>query len=264
VHLTRRSLAATFVVGVLLAAAGFATWLGISQSPTAPSGLARFIADSQAEGTVDFVMTLRMKGFGTTLQRVRGEIDFADGDGREISETLTPDALPQYTETVVVHGAAYERPAVDRSDGPHFEGAWQPLSIGMSVPPFAPLVGPVAPMAVPPHLVALSHAAIGGVPVTEYQVASFAVSCPPGTGPATELDETTWLWVDGQGRVRRWENKAVEHIGNATAGLRATTVVDFGDFGAPASVSAPAKVLAATTPTTTPANPFAGCLVTPG
>jgi hypothetical protein len=264
VQLTRRSLAATSVIGLLLAATGFATWLGLSQSPAAPSGLAGYIADSQAEGTVGFVMTLRTEGFGTSLQRVRGEIDFADGEGREISETVTPHALPQYTETVVVHGAAYERPAVDRSDGPHFGGPWQPLSTGMSVPPFAPLVGLVGPMAVPPHLVRLSEAAIGGVPVTEYQVASFGASCPPGAGPATQLDETTWLWVDGQGRILRWENRAAEHIGDATAALHATIVVSFGDFGAPVSVAKPTNVLGVATRTATPVNPFAGCLVTPG
>jgi hypothetical protein len=264
VKLTRRSLGATGVVILLLAAAGGATWLGVSESPRAQGALARFITDSEAEGTLAFVMTSRTAGVGST-ELIHGVIDFADDNGSEVSETVVPHALAQYAETVVVHGAAYGRLAADRADGPRFDGPWQRGDAGISVPPFAPRAGPVPPLPVPPHLVRLADARVDGVATTEYQVASFGVSCPPGTGPATQLHEATWLWVDGQGRVRRWENRTEAQTGNGTTGLLTTTVmVSFGDFGAPVSVSTPTNVLGAPTPTSTPINPLAGCLVTPG
>ncbi len=124
--------------------------------------------------------------------------------------------MPQYTETVVVHGAAYERFTADRADGPHFAGPWQRLDAGISVPPFAPLAGPRPEAITPQHFVRLAQASVGGIATTMYQLASFGVACPPGTGVATVGHETTWLWVDGQGRVRRWENTSEVQFGSMT------------------------------------------------
>lgn len=256
-------MAATSVVALLFAADGFATWLGVSQAPAAPSGLARYVAASEAEGTVAFVMTVRTPALHA-LQRTTGQMDFADRSGRALSEASTPQSLPQYTETVVVHGAAYERPGADRADGPHFDGAWSRVAIAIAVPPYAPLAGAVAAAPLAPALQRVGGGTLGRVPVTEYLVASYGVSCPPGAGPATAWHETTWVWVDGQGRIRRWENVAVARFGSSSVGVRATAVVTFGRFGSPVSVTTPGRVLGVAPPAAKPANPYAGCLVTPG
>ncbi len=254
---------ATSVVALLFASTGFATWLGVSEAPTIRGGLARFLADSEAEGTLAFSMTVRTPALHA-LERSSGQLDFADRNGHAFSETTTPQALPQYTETVVVHGVAYERPGADHPGGPRFEGPWDRIATGIAVPPFAPLAGalPAAPAA--PEMLRLGHATVGGVAVTEYRVSSYGVSCPPGTGPATALHETTWVWVDGQGRIRRWEDQAAARFGDSTVGLESTTVVTFDHFGAPVAVDAPARVIGLAPHTGTAPNPYAGCLVTPG
>ncbi|MGH9046698.1 MAG: hypothetical protein ACRDVW_05215 [Acidimicrobiales bacterium] len=261
-----RAALSSAVVALFSVLVGGAAYLGVSQSPAATGPLDHFLAATKADGTVAFTMTLRTVGF-STVQRVEGKIDFAGDDGISRSVYRTPGTPAQWTETVVVDGKPYERPASDGRDGPDFAGPWQQLG-NVSVPPFAPLVGTAPTTPIVPHLERVGHAVLSGLETTKYLVAAYAASCPTSGGEPTAETERTWIWVDPEGRIRRWENEDDAQYPVGTDGapvtLRLITVTTLGRFGVPVNVTAPTRLLGPSSPTTVAPNPFAGCLITPG
>jgi hypothetical protein len=253
------------ILGLMSALVGLAAWLGVSESPSVNGLLNNLLANTKAAGTVGFVMTTQTAGLHT-VNRLQGEIDFADDSGTEVSVYTSPGVPAQWTQTLVVDGRAFQRPGTDvRGGRARFTAEWQRLSAGFAIPPFAPLAGPTEdPSPIPPDLVRVGRPTIDGMELTKYRVSAFSVSCPPSLDGPTTQTEVTWIWVDAEGRIRRWQNLDVAHFSGGT--LRGTTTVTLGDFGTPVALSVPARVLEPTTATTTakPIDPYAGCLVTPG
>jgi hypothetical protein len=273
-----RSTAVVVLLGALTAAAA---WLGVAQSPSGHGAnrWAGIVAQTKAAGTLAFSTTQRSSGLsssgsqpvgagsGTSVERVRGVVDFTAGDAFEVSVVRSASFPAQWMQTVAIAGSAYGRNGIDRGNGARFSGAWLRGS-GFSLPPLGAVVGVIGPQlaAGPPNLVSLGHAVVRGIPTTIYQVSSVTISCPTsgGTEPRTEHGRSR-IWVDAQGRIRRFESVTVARFGGGTSTIRTTAITEFGDFGRPVHINPPAAVVGTTPPTpTTLPNPLAGCLLTPG
>jgi hypothetical protein len=270
----------TALVVLLGALTGAAAWLGVAQSSSG-HGANRWVgivAQTKAAGTLAFTTTQRSSGLstsgsqpvgagsGTSVERVSGVVNFTSGDALEVSVVRSASFPAQWMQTLAVAGSAYGRNGIDRRGGARFSGAWFRES-GFSLPPLGAVVGVVGPQlaAGPPNLVLLGHSVERGIPTTIYQVSWVRISCPVSEGaePRTERGRSR-IWVDAQGRIRRYESVTVARFGGGTSTIRTTAVTEFGEFGRPVHINPPAAVVGTTprTPTTLP-NPLAGCLVTP-
>ncbi|MGH9006959.1 MAG: hypothetical protein ACRDV6_04475 [Acidimicrobiales bacterium] len=274
----RRRIRAAFpraVLALLVGLSGFAAWLGVDQSPAPPPGQTtwqRFVADTEAAGTLAFSSVSVLTGQTASTSRTSGVVDFPSAEAIELTAIGSAGFPSQWIETAVVNGQAYQRLGRDGTRGrhlPRFSGPWLRQVDPVAVTPLRQVSGPRLPdEEFPVHLVAMGTRRVGGVVTTEYRVISVLISCPGAPPGRPALESTiTHAWVDDQGRIRRFSEADADIIASPN-GPQATSdsiVTTFGHFGTAVTVTTPAQVLGApaTRPLPPQPDPLAGCLVTP-
>jgi hypothetical protein len=265
------------ILALLVGLSGFAAWLGVRQSPAAPTGQTawqRFIADTKAAGTLSFTSVSVLTGQTASTNRTSGVIDFPGAEAIELAVVESSGFPSQWIETAVVNGQAFQRLGRNGTLGrhlPRFAGPWLRQVDGLAIAPLGQVAGPRLPSAaaeIPVHLIALGTHRVDGVATTEYRVTSALISCPGAPHGRPALESTiTHAWVDDQGRIRRFSESDADLFATPF-GTQATSdsmVTTFGHFGTAVTVTTPARVLGppAAQPLPERSDPLAGCLVTP-
>jgi hypothetical protein len=270
-------------VGLLALGVGAGAGLGIAgQSPTpgplsATGQISRIVAATRQAGTARFTYSSNNTSTNRLLRastRGSGEVNF----GRDVMRTAERDKSIGFSGT----SAATEKPEVQDNvmeevwigrteytqigfdndpNSPWLKGiTWPKDSFG----PFGALgfVGPLGELSLDEGVPGLRVEAAGsgtvhGVETTEYRLV--VPTCGAST-PSNGLSESTGplqLWVDALGRLVQARQSITEdiaknaHLGAAFAGepfptgrVTSVSIIDLGDFGAPAAIAAPPVVLA--------------------
>jgi hypothetical protein len=261
----RRPLLSTALVVLLGAASGGAAWLGVAESPKrpAPSPWQGFVSSTVSTGSLAFESVTTTTGAADSIERARGVVDFSRRDASEVSVVLGRDSPAQWNEIEVVSGSAYERAGTDRPGRPLFSSVWTPLA-SFVVPPFPPLTGrgQEAPPVGGPSLRRVSASVVGGVAATEYQLAPVGLTCVRGDGDQRSENVSSTVWVDGNGRIVRFENLTAVAVAGVQSAI--LTVTTFTRFGAPIAPGPPVRAAEAPAGPGPETDPLAGCLLTPG
>ncbi len=275
VRVSVRGAVSTASVGFVVIVAGLAAWLGVSQAPPGlplePSPWEVVLNTTRAAGPLDFSMVVRssgtLPGEENSVVRTLGVADFSGFNAQAVTVSRSPGLPAQWIQSLVVGGRSYARFGSDLGGRPRFSGPWI-RSAGFSTPPLGALAGSAGTSAIPGpvHLTQLARVTLSEETLTKYLLSSVQVSCPGGAigRPTTELDRSV-AWVDGAGRLRRFETVTVQTFTIPNPGtVRTVTVTSFGPFGATVEVTPPTRVTGPPVPAkVAQQGPFAGCLVTP-
>jgi hypothetical protein len=260
-------LALVAILGVLTVGAG---WLGATEAASGRAGPATmwqsFLDQTAGAGTLAFTSVATTTGAVTSVTSAKGVIDFSTTSARQVSVVRSPHFPAQWTEEVVADGVPDERLGVDRAGRPRFVRVWTRLGT-FEVAPFPPLAGPPSPQlaAERPLMRRVGTTRLSGVATTEYELSAVSITCVGSAGQRTTETMRSFTWIDGDGRIRRFENTTDAVLGGFESKVR--TLTSFGQFGIPVTIRAPALVSGSVGSTRTagrPTTPLAGCLVIQG
>ncbi len=275
VRVSVRAAVSTASVGFLVIVAGLAAWLGVSQAPSGlplePSAWEVVLNTTKAAGPLHFSMVVRssgtLPGEANSVIRTLGVADFSGFDAQAVTVSRSPGLPGQWIQSLVVDGRSYARFGSDLGGRPRFSGPWI-RSAGFSTPPLGALAGSAGTSAIPApvHLIQLARVTLNKETLTKYLLSSVQVSCPAGAigRPTTEVERSV-AWVDGAGRLRRFETITMQTFTTPNPGtVRTVTVTSLGPFGVTIAVTPPTRVTGPPVPAAAARqSPFAGCLVTP-
>jgi len=262
-----RALSSSVSVGLLAVLTGVGAWLGLWQAPTGPlpaaSSWQLVLGTTEASSPLRFTMVVRSAGTSVrpSMSRTVGIVDFPHDEARALTVSQSPGLPDQWVESLVVRGRSYARFGSDIAGQPHFRGPWLQTS-GLSIPPFPTLAGSESPSPAPAATDLAAQSQVAGL--TEY-VGTVEISCVAGSGAPTTETVRSEAWVDGGGRLVRFETTTLERSERPDIpSVLDTVVVNFSSFGTRIRINAPANVIGPGLPAGPEAsNPLAGCLVTP-
>jgi len=263
-----RAIVAPAVLALVGALTAGAAWLGVAEAPSESGTGARWqnlLADTMAPGSLSFVSVTRTTGAVASVATSEGWIDFSTHDAHRVSVVRSPNFPAQWSEDVVVGGRGYEHLGADAPKRRPLAGAWTPLD-AFAVAPLPALAGEPAPEIGDewPVLRRVGTVRLSGIITTEYELSAVSVTCVGAAGQRSSETTHSSAWVDGDGRIRQFENTTDVALGGFESAV--VTVTVFGHFGAPASINTPARVAGRAGSSNTPSrgpSPLAGCLVTP-
>jgi len=266
----RRGIPPLVLVAFLGALTVGAAWLGATEAPSDRPGPATmwqmFLAQTASARTLAFSSVTATTGAVTSVTRSDGVIDFSARNARRVSVVRSPHFPAQWTEEVVVGGVPYERLGIDRAGRRRFVGVWTRLS-AFAVAPLPPLAGAPPPQiaAERPLLRRVGATRLSGVATTEYELFAVSITCVGAAGQRTSETIHSFAWIDGDGRIRGFENTTDVVLGGFESKVQ--TLTSFGQFGIAVTIGAPAPVAGPVGSSTTAViatTPLAGCLVTQG